>query len=304
VPHVPAAHMTLMVDRKAAPALRVRTFAEGDEPLALALVISGQTIWMGNDEVETDPAARYPGMLHAIASAIDGLHLADVVPARSVGLVVSYSTGAAIQLPMAPIAQLTGQALGTQADYRGKLGDDMVDGISLALAELARSSAPHKALIVIGDGNDTNPDRAKAALLDLHKRALAAGVQVYSIVHKTLLSQEGVPVVSFAPSSVTINSGDGVAAALADIVARATDRLYVEFDAHGLSWDGRSHDLALLIDGHVVTDDSIVLPARARACQTCPRCVLQIVIGCVLVIGLVLLRRWQHARVAAASRNA
>src|SRR5206468_77162 len=40
---------------------KLRDYSEGTETIAIALVINGQEIWIGNDEIETDPNSQYPG---------------------------------------------------------------------------------------------------------------------------------------------------------------------------------------------------------------------------------------------------
>ena len=97
---------------------------EGKETIAIALVINGQEIWIGNDEYETDPNARYEGTLKNLSQAIDRLQLGGAGPPGSKAIVVSYSTGAEIKLPMGDLKAVTGAALGTQRDYRGKIGTD------------------------------------------------------------------------------------------------------------------------------------------------------------------------------------
>ena len=72
---------------------------------------------------------------------------------------------------MGDLKNITGGALGGQKDYSGKIGTDMVQGITMAMAELSKVTTARKALIVVGDGNDTNNDAAKNQLAQLKKEA-------------------------------------------------------------------------------------------------------------------------------------
>ena len=110
---------------------KLRDYSEGTETIAIALVINGQEIWIGNDEIETDPNSQYPGVLKNLEGAIDKLQLGNAGPQGSKGIVVSYSTGAEIKVPMGDLKLITGAALGSQKDYDGKIGTDMVQGITL-----------------------------------------------------------------------------------------------------------------------------------------------------------------------------
>ena len=57
-----------------------------------------------------------------------------------------------------------------------------------ALAELHGAKAARKALIVVGDGCDTNPDAAKTALVELKKQAKQDKIQVFAIIYKSAVS--------------------------------------------------------------------------------------------------------------------
>ena len=43
---------------------KFRDYSEGTETIAIALVINGQEVWIGNEDVEKDANARYEGVLH------------------------------------------------------------------------------------------------------------------------------------------------------------------------------------------------------------------------------------------------
>jgi len=233
---------------------RLREYTEGKETIAIALVINGQEIWIGNDDVETDENAKYAGVLKNLEAAIDKLQLGNAGPAGSKGMVVSYSTGADVKVPMGDLKLINGGALGGQKDYRGKIGTDMVQGITMGLAELSKVSTARKALIVVGDGNDTNNDAAKTALADLKKQAVGQHVQMFAIIYKSAVSSEGAVITTMIGNAKTVNSIDGIASELNAIIARMADRYYLEFAGYdekagvGLPWDMKDHDLIVKID--------------------------------------------------------
>lgn len=233
---------------------KLREYTEGTETIAIALVINGQEIWVGNDDYETDENAKYSGVLKNLEAAIDKLQLGNAGPPGSKGVVVSYSSGAEIKVPMGDLKLITGGALGSQKDYHRKIGTDMVQGITLGLAELSRVSTARKALIVVGDGNDTNNEVAKAALADLKKQASKQNIQLFAVIYKDQISGEGSVITTMIPTAKTVGSIEGIAAELSGIIARMADRYYLTFPGYdektgvGLPWDGRDHDLVLKID--------------------------------------------------------
>jgi hypothetical protein len=233
---------------------QLRDYADGKETIAIALVINGQEIWIGNEEVEPDPNAQYVGVLKNLEAAIDRLQLGTAGPPGSKGIVVSYSTGAEIKVAMGQLDKITGGALGGQKDYRGKIGTDMVQGITMAMAELSKVTTDRKALIVVGDGCDTNPEEAKRALPQLKKELGKQNVQLFAIIYKSAVSCEANVITTMIPTAKTVNSIDGIASELNAILARMANRYYLRFPGFddkqgvGLPWDGRDHDLVIHID--------------------------------------------------------
>jgi Inner membrane component of T3SS, cytoplasmic domain len=235
-------------------ALTKREYTEGTDTIAIALVINGQEIWIGNEDVEPDPAAQYQGVLKNLTSAIDRLKLGEAGPPGSKGLIISYSTGADIKVPMSPLKDLTGAALGGQKEYRGKIGTDMVQGITAGITELGKASTVRKALIVVGDGNDTNNDLAKAQLADLKKQALKQNIDLFAVIYKSAVSQEGSVITTMIPTAKTVNSIEGIASEMSSIIERMKNRYYLTFPGFdkklkkGLPWDGKDHDMIVKID--------------------------------------------------------
>jgi hypothetical protein len=233
---------------------KLREYSEGTETIAIGLVINGQEIWIGNEEIEPDPNAQYQGVLKNLEAAIDKLQLGNAGPPGSKGIVISYSTGAEVKVPMGDLKNITGGALGGQKDYRGKIGTDMVQGITMGIAELSKVSTPRKALIVVGDGNDTNNETAKSALAQLKKDAANAKINLFAIIYKSAVSSEGNVITTMIPGAKTVNSIDGIASELNAIMARMSDRFYLTFPGYdpkigqGLPWDGKEHDLVLKND--------------------------------------------------------
>ena len=278
---------------------RVRTYVEGSEPIAIALVISGQEIWIGNDKCEPDENAKHPGALEKLAQAIDRLQLGNQGPAGSKGLVVSYSIGAEIKVPMGDLKAISGAALGNQCDYHHKIGSDLVQGITLAMAELSKVTTPRKALIVVGDGSDTDHEVARRALAQLKKDASRANIQAFAIIYKSIVSTD-VAITTMIPQAKVVNSVEGIASELDGILARMADRYYVTFPGYderthtGLPWDGKPHDVVLHIDQHEAEPVTLTLAPRWRPPQPANRPWLAIALlagGALLVIVIIKLAR-------------
>jgi hypothetical protein len=160
---------------------------------------------------------------------------------------------------MGPLANITGGALGSQTDYRGAAGLELVQGIEAALAELHKAQTSRKVMIIIGDGRDINPEAAKARLPALKKQALQEQIQTFAIVYKTcevLAEQAESPIVitSMVQQVSTANSAENIAQSIGGTLARMADRQYLTFPGYdpkvglGFSWDGKQHNMILKID--------------------------------------------------------
>ncbi|HEY1554579.1 MAG TPA: FHA domain-containing protein [Kofleriaceae bacterium] len=238
-------------------ATKLREYTEGKETIAIALVINGQELWVGNEEVEQDPTAAYPGALKNLEGAIDKMGLSNAGPKGSKGVIISYSNGAEVKgTGVIDLEKITGAALGSERDYYKHLGTDMVQGIQLAYAKLKEITASRKAMIVVGDGTDTDADKAKSALADLKKKLKAENIQAFAIIYKPReeLNERPQVITTLIPGVKTVNSMDGIAAALAEIVESMKNRYYVTFAGFdenlgvGLPWDTKDHDLTIKID--------------------------------------------------------
>jgi len=267
-------------------------YIEGKETIAIALVIEGQEIWIGNDDIETDENAKYNGVLKNLEAAIDKLQLGGAGPVGSKGIVVSYSMGAEVKVPMGDLKLITGSALGTQKDYHGKVSTDMVQGIMLGLNELSKVSTARKALIVVGDGTDTNNQAAKSALVDLARQATGQRIQLFGIIYKSTVSTEGAVITTLVGNARTVSSTDGIASELNAIMARMADRYYLDFPGWddktgtGLPWDGKDHDLVIKIDQTDLDPASLTLAPVWRKPVNSGFPWLAVILG---VVGVVLL---------------
>ncbi len=258
-PTVPVEKFVL-VDPSAKPPVTIkasalRPYTAGTEAIAVAFVINGQEVWIGNDELEPEESpARHLGILKNLKQALQTVPFATAGPVGSKGVLISYGDKAEVKVPMGPIANIAAEALGTQKDYYKKFGTSMVEGINLALSELHNVTASRKALIVVCDGNDTNNEAAKAQLQNLKKQALNEKIQTFAIIYKGELSEPGNVITTMIPTATTVSNAEGIASSIQAILSRMADRYYLTFPGYdvkgnfGFTWDGKQHDLVLKID--------------------------------------------------------
>ena len=258
-PTVPVEKFTLVEPSAKVPyvikATNLRPFTAGTETIAVAFVFNGQEVWIGNDDYEPEESpARYLGILKNLKTALQTVPWSTAGPAGSKGVLISYGDKAEVKVPMGPLANINAEALGTQKDYNKKFGTAMVEGINLALAELHNVTASRKALVVVCDGNDTNPEAAKSQLVNLKKQAAQDKIQTFAIIYKGQLSEPGNVITTMIPNATTVDNAEGIATAIKAILSRMADRYYLTFPGfdpktkQGLPWDGKSHDLVIKID--------------------------------------------------------
>jgi hypothetical protein len=232
-----------------------RDYTQGTEKLAIAIVMNGWEIWIGNDDVlpEGDPS-RFPGVLKSLEAALDKVSFKDAGPPGSLGTVITYADSATVRIPMGPLDKITGSQLGTQKDYFGTQGVELVKGVDLALTELHKVQVSRKVLIVICDGLDKNMEAAKGQMTALKSRATSEGIQTFAIIYKGGMSGDGNVISAMIPATQTVNSADNIATAIQSILARMSDRQYLTFPGFdtklgiGLVWDGKPHNLILKFD--------------------------------------------------------
>jgi hypothetical protein len=179
-------------------------------PVAVAFVLEGWEMWIGNDQIQAVPEdERTPGALNPFKEAFARVPMTRL-PGGSMATVVTYGEHASVRHPMAPIAKLSAAAFGEQKDYAGVIDRDLVSGVTLGLDELAKVKGARRVLVVIGDGSDSHVDTAKDALRALAKRAAAENVQIVSLVYKAALSSPFTQIASFHPSVMTVNLLDAL----------------------------------------------------------------------------------------------
>lgn len=233
---------------------KLREYTEGNETLSLALVVSGQKIWIGNDDYEEDESAKYQGVLKPLSAVIDKLQLGTAGPPGSLGMIVSYSTGAEIKQPLGQLDQVSGTALGSQKDYANKLNNDLVQGVTLAISELSKATTARKVVIIIGDGTDTRGSEAKKQLEDVVAQGDKQGIEFFAVVYKSPVTNDEAYALGKGITAKTVSSVDGIESEIKGILARIADRYYLTFPGYdpklkvGFPWDGKEHDMTLRID--------------------------------------------------------
>ncbi|HEX3761866.1 MAG TPA: FHA domain-containing protein [Kofleriaceae bacterium] len=216
-------------------------------------------------------------------------------------MVITYADTATIRIPMGPLDRVTGSALGTQRDYFGTQGVELVKGVDLALSELHKVLVSRKVLIVVCDGLDKNMDAARGQMVALKARAATDRIETFAILYKGAMSGDGNVISAMIAQTQTVNTAENIAIAIQGILARMADRQYLTFPGFdsklglGLSWDGKPHRLILKIDKDDADPVELTLPPSGHL----PRAgfpwlvVLLVVVGALLlaVLGVHVFRR-------------
>jgi hypothetical protein len=211
---------------KPAPTIGNEAAAADTQPttIAVALVYSAFELYIGNDkenpDIPEDDPSRAPGMLIALRDAIDAVNWGGLGPEGSRGVVITYADRAQIRVPLSPLSEIRGSMLGTQKDYYGTTGLELVAGVQLAMVELKKASVSRRAIIIVGDGNDTNNEAARANLEVLKREAMADGIEVYAIIWKSSYSNEENVVSVLDPDVMTVNQASGIGPALEAITQK------------------------------------------------------------------------------------
>ena len=265
----------------------VRSFVDGDDTVALAFVIEGDAAWID--------AALAP-----LARAIDDV-LPGKFPAATRAIVVSAGPDVPrVVVPMGRLQDVSGSSLGAPRDYADVHGVSLAPALDLAIASLAKEPAAVKAVIVIGDGTDADPDRAKLALAELKKTRNQQQIQSFAIVYSPRDDASNPAITAFVPNAKRITTTDGLRAALAGIVGQLAERYDIAFAGfdpvhrEGLAFDGKSHSLALDLGGEATEPVDVVLPAWSPPRSIVARfgpLLLRLGGGLVLAIGLALVAR-------------
>jgi hypothetical protein len=136
-----------------------------EAPEAVILVYEGRGMWLN------------PDVLNALTC---GLTAMDLAPDSRIGA-IEFSTGAAIRVPLALATSFKKEQLGTAKDYAAKRGSDLIQGVTMGLAELAKARESNKVLIVVGDGHDTNDASALIAAEELRAQAKIEHVRIRAV---------------------------------------------------------------------------------------------------------------------------
>jgi hypothetical protein len=237
---------------------QVRTYREGNEPIAIVIVFNGQEIYVGPGDIDDDE--RVDGILPALKQGLDDLRLGELAPPASTIEIISYSMGAEIVVPREPLAAFKAAQLGTEASYHGRIGIDLVQGLALGLHELDQSDAPIKLLFVIGDGGDTNPEMVRGELYQLSQRTHPHHVELGAAIYKSVISSEDTPLTDLIPTATRVAGPTAIVPALRAQLDYLTDRMYLTF-GDGVPWDGKSHDFTLKFHHAIETQPiSLTLP--------------------------------------------
>jgi hypothetical protein len=188
-------------------------------PAALVVVFSGQEIFVGNDQYEPDPAARYKGAFAALERAFSKHPPAAALPTGSQGAVIAYATDTEVVVGMGDIARVDAGLFRDQRPYRGRVGQELVRGTRHGLDLLAKVDARRRILIVIGDGNDTDNELARTRFEAMIPEIAQLRVKVAMIVVRG--ASETAQLHSEGPLGHTyyISGAEGVAEVLAKALA-------------------------------------------------------------------------------------
>jgi hypothetical protein len=240
-------------------ATNLRKFTEGSDTIAVVLVLEGHQWFIGTDEIpdmiEDD---KLQGVLKKLIPMVDPI--SKIGPPGSLGGIVIYHQGAEIKLPMGPLTNMNGAALGTQMDYKGKITRDLVTGINTALTELRRVTTSRKAMIIVGDGADTNLDEAKSQLNIIKKQCEADRIELYALSYDAGIGEFVTAIKTLVPNGKIVQSIEGIDKEMQAIVDRINDRYTLTFPGHdkkagiGFTWDGNDHEMQLKLDGKECKD--------------------------------------------------
>jgi hypothetical protein len=146
------------------------------DPVAVAVVIEGPMLYLTNSGTENDSPV-FP----ALQLALDTI--AEQAPAGSMGALLVYYSEVQALRELGPLSTMRGDVLGNPTDYEGRMGRNLVGGVTRALGELEQARSASKALIIVGDGADNQLDRAPAAMRELYDRAARHGIAIYALVY-------------------------------------------------------------------------------------------------------------------------
>ena len=288
VPDARPAEITLVADSgERVTATSVTPYARTSQAIAIALVYSGDEIFIGNEEHEPAGTSRFHGTLNALKAALGQPAFTGAFPTGSQLVAITYDAGTRKRYPLGRLEQFRAAVLGTERDYRGRFGRELADGLERALDELDRATTPRRALIVISDGTDANPETARERFALLRKRALGSGVELYGVIYKTPVSDTSSVLTTMIPAARTIRSTSSMADAIAHIASQIGRRYEVMFPTRGLPRDGQVHALTITAGDVVLDPVLLVLPRVASTgCSVWMSCGLGVLVAVLLALGL------------------
>ncbi|MEZ4401738.1 MAG: FHA domain-containing protein [Kofleriaceae bacterium] len=260
-------------------------FIEGNEPIAMAIVVLSDGNFFGY-EGRTDVRDGVMAAIHRLATA---------GPPGSMATVVTYAKDATVAKAGVPLADLA--TFEVTADTSGPVaGRALVTGLTLGAAELAKLTPARKVLVVIGDFIDGDGGTAPSTpVRDLGRKLAEQGVQAAAIVYqprgaafrepgdvmkldpvtRLQVHDEEAELVAqrtweqvrkqaiedakyFTQDRVkTFTSiASGFPGAADNVATGIADRFYLRFPGYDkrtkarLTWDGKEHPLVLRVDGN------------------------------------------------------
>jgi len=220
--------------------LTVTGFMDGP-PAALAIVHNANDLWVDGGWEYEHGDAQVP-LFEPLVAAFSRARIVERLPRDSSVLLVNYVTGAEIVQHWQPAGALVDAQWGTEKDYSGRVGTDLVEGVTLAYTELAKRPEARKIVLLVGDGNDTNNELAVGKLEALH--TLYPDVVVVALIIRTAVSPEGRVIDGLTDERVRLQPSafdTGIAGGFAFVA----ERFEATFDVAALPRDGARHTLVL-----------------------------------------------------------
>jgi hypothetical protein len=238
-----ASRITLTSGEVVINATKQRPYAQSGDPIVIAFVIQADEAWAAAE-------------LATISKALDATDLAKLCPPDSFATIIAYAQDTQTKVAMGPLDRVKGRNLGVAKDYKGKKGASLATAVTMALAEVAKVEAPRKAVIVLGDGSDSDP---KSPLADLKKQAASQKTELYAIVTKTGA------ITKLVPNAAVAKDAADVGAQLDAVAKRLTDRFYVTFPVGKLiPFDGKDHDFVVTLDKQALDKQTVTLKSPVK----------------------------------------
>jgi len=163
-------------DAESKPAL-----ATAPQTTAVAFAFEGSWGWMGNDLYERRIGDVHYGAYQHLRVGLE-MAFAELPVSSEVAIITYDQSRSRIVLPMGAIRARPSVMLGAQLDYEQNIAPNMLRGVELGMSELARSTASHKLLVVVGSGTVTDQDNDPKHLAELRSAAERAGIETVAIV--------------------------------------------------------------------------------------------------------------------------